>query len=118
METPGSSKGAAVGLQQEEINKNMFFSHTECEFFPCHEGIAPERFNCLLCYCPLYTLGEACGGNFTYSKKGTKNCAKCTVPHNGDSGVRLVKERFKELAALAARKDAGLEAVDCKDRES
>ena len=35
-----------------------FFSHRECEYFPCHKGADPERFNCLFCYCPLYLLGE------------------------------------------------------------
>ena len=87
-----------------DIEKNYFFQHTECDYFPCHKGVPIERFNCLLCYCPLYTLGEACGGNYLYTKKGRKNCVNCTIPHDGDSGVRLVKARFDELAALAARK--------------
>ncbi|MBR0405658.1 MAG: hypothetical protein IJI68_10760 [Eggerthellaceae bacterium] len=87
----------------EGIDKNKFFQHTECDYFPCHEGIPVERFNCMLCYCPLYTLGEACGGNYTYTSKGTKNCKACNIPHNGDSGVLLVRERFGELVKLAAR---------------
>ena len=87
----------------EPVDKNLFFSHTDCDYFPCHEGVPPERFNCLLCYCPLYALGEACGGNFTYTARGVKDCSACTIPHDGDSGVRLVKQRFPELAALAAR---------------
>ncbi len=24
-----------------------FFSHRSCEFFPCHSGADPDRFNCL-----------------------------------------------------------------------
>ena len=40
-----------------------FVQHKECEFFPCHETAHPEDFNCLFCYCPLYTLGSKCGGN-------------------------------------------------------
>ena len=40
---------------------HSFFSHTACEAFPCHTGVAREDFNCLFCYCPLYTLGERCG---------------------------------------------------------
>ena len=90
----------------EDIDKNLFFQHRECDYFPCHEGVPIERFNCLLCYCPLYALGPGCGGNYTYTSKGYKNCKDCNIPHNGDDGVRRVKLRFKDLAALAARKEA------------
>ena len=88
----------------EGIEKNYFFQHTECDYFPCHEGIPKERINCMLCYCPLYTLGEDCGGNYTYTSKGAKNCKACNIPHNGDSGVRLVRSRFDDLRKLAAKK--------------
>lgn len=91
-------------MNDQAIDHNLFFQHRECDHFPCHEGIDLERFNCLLCYCPLYTLGEACGGSFTYTERGVKNCKACAIPHQGDSGVRLVRARFPELAALAARR--------------
>lgn len=94
---------------EARFDASMFFQNRTCRHFPCHGGIAPERFNCLLCYCPLYALGEACGGNFTYTAKGVKNCRECAIPHDGDSGVRLVRERFGELAALAARGHQPLE---------
>ncbi|MDU6534823.1 MAG: cysteine-rich small domain-containing protein, partial [Intestinibacter bartlettii] len=58
-----------------------FFSHTECEFFPCHKTNDPENFNCLFCYCPLYALKDKCGGNFKYTEKGIKYCKNCTLPH-------------------------------------
>ena len=38
-----------------------YFSHRECEYFPCHPGADPENFNCLFCYCPLYALGDRYG---------------------------------------------------------
>ena len=38
-----------------------FTQHRACEFFPCHKTSHPEDFNCLFCYCPLYTLGSKCG---------------------------------------------------------
>ena len=47
-----------------------FFSHKNCEFFPCHKTDDPDNFNCLFCYCPLYALGDKCGGNFTYAYGG------------------------------------------------
>ena len=51
-----------------------FFSNKECEYFPCHKGADPENFNCLFCYCPLYALGDKCGGNFRITEKGIKDC--------------------------------------------
>ncbi|MEA4968920.1 MAG: cysteine-rich small domain-containing protein, partial [Candidatus Pelethousia sp.] len=56
--------------QQSEQKKASFFCHKECEYFPCHETSHPEEFNCLFCYCPLYALGERCGGHFSYSPSG------------------------------------------------
>ena len=44
-----------------------FFQNRECEYFPCHEGADPETFSCLFCYCPLYALGDQCGGCFSYT---------------------------------------------------
>lgn len=60
------------------------FTHQKCEFFPCHTTVAPEEFNCLFCYCPLYLLGSKCGGDFVFHH-GIKDCSKCTKPHDHDS---------------------------------
>ena len=49
----------------EKRDASRFFQDRECRFFPCHKGVAEEEFNCLFCYCPLYTLGKKCGGNYT-----------------------------------------------------
>ena len=62
-----------------------FFANRDCEYFPCHAGADPENFNCLFCYCPLYRLGEKCGGNFRYTKDGIKDCSACMVPHRRES---------------------------------
>lgn len=88
-------------MPEEAIDKNSFFTHRGCAYFPCHEGVDPDRFNCLFCYCPLYALGDACGGNFTYTEKGVKNCKGCNLPHDGNAGLRLVRSRFNALAELA-----------------
>lgn len=58
-----------------------FFQNTQCEFFPCHKVEDTTQFSCLFCYCPLYALGENCGGNFSYNSKGFKDCSKCLRPH-------------------------------------
>ena len=81
-----------------------FFCNRECEFFPCHPGADPNRFNCLFCYCPLYALGERCGGNFTYTEKGIKDCTNCLIPHDPDN-YDLIISRFSEIAELARRSD-------------
>ena len=58
-----------------------FFSHKDCEFFPCHPGADRENFNCLFCFCPLYALGENCGGSYRLLPNGVKDCSRCLYPH-------------------------------------
>lgn len=73
-----------------------FFQHKQCEFFPCHKNANSEKFNCLFCYCPLYLMGENCGGNFQLTKSGVKDCSNCTIPHyNFDFIVNKLKENNK-----------------------
>ncbi len=62
-------------------NSSRFFKNQECAYFPCHKVENNEDFNCMFCYCPLYPL-ENCGGNFTLTEKGIKDCSDCLVPHN------------------------------------
>lgn len=74
-----------------------FFSNKKCEYFPCHETDDPENFNCLFCYCPLYRLGEKCGGGFETRENGLKDCSKCLFPHKKDNYGKIVEklERMK-----------------------
>ena len=52
-----------------------FFSHKQCEYYPCHQL---DEINCLFCYCPLYILKD-CKGN--YKMIGDiKDCSGCTLP--------------------------------------
>lgn len=76
-----------------------FFSHTACEFFPCHPTEDPDNFNCLFCFCPLYTLGSACGGRYRYTADGMKNCEDCMLPHQRDQYGQIIKK----LGALLNR---------------
>ena len=62
-----------------------FFQNKNCEYFPCHKCDNPESFSCLFCYCPLYALGEKCGGNFTYTEQGIKDCSGCLRPHRKEN---------------------------------
>lgn len=83
-----------------------FFQNRDCESFPCHGGVDENDFNCLFCFCPLYALGEGCGGAFTYTARGIKDCSDCVFPHRRES-YDAVTARFPELARLAARKNSG-----------
>ena len=79
-----------------------FFQNRDCEYFPCHAGADPERFSCLFCYCPLYALGDRCGGAFSYNERGFKDCTRCLRPHRPENYDEIIG-RFPDLAALAAR---------------
>ena len=82
---------------------HKFFQNKSCKNFPCHKEVPEEDFNCLFCYCPLYTLGPSCGGNFKYTEKGVKSCIDCNFPHFRSSYEKITS-RFPELSALAAKK--------------
>ena len=85
----------------EECNYS-FTQHRACEFFPCHQTDDPDNFNCLFCYCPLYTLGSKCGGNFVYLENGHKDCSNCLVPHRRSSYSYIIS-KYPELAELAKK---------------
>ena len=81
----------------------QFCQNPNCEFFPCHQGIKEEDFNCLFCYCPLYALGDACGGSFTYLENGIKDCSNCLVPHRKENYDKIM-EKMGLVMELAKRK--------------
>ncbi|MDU2660917.1 MAG: cysteine-rich small domain-containing protein [Clostridioides difficile] len=80
-----------------------FFNHKDCEFFPCHKTNKPEEFNCLFCYCPLYALGENCGGNFKNTDKGIKDCSSCILPHKKDN-YNYIMSKFQDLVKITSKK--------------
>jgi len=78
-------------------NSHKFFSNRDCKYFPCHTMPEESKFNCLFCYCPLYVLGEDCGGKFEYSgKKPIKNCMSCHLSHMPEF-YDIVIERLKAV---------------------
>ncbi len=76
-----------------------FFSHKKCEYFPCHQDADPDNFNCLFCYCPLYALGDKCGGNFRITTKGIKDCSSCLIPHKREN-YGYITGKYQELVEL------------------
>ena len=82
------------------MDKQSFFQNKECPYFPCHRVENAEQFNCMFCYCPLYALGKNCGGNFTYTESGVKDCSACTLPHL-DGGYKHICKHLNEIIAIA-----------------
>lgn len=85
-------------MDAPQTRRYACFSHRECEFYPCHAGADPEHFNCLFCFCPLYVLGEGCGGNFAMLPGGIKDCSGCLYPHVPEN-YDAVLARYQEIAA-------------------
>ena len=74
-----------------------FYQHTQCEYFPCHAGADPGTFSCLFCYCPLYCLGENCGGNYRYTAAGIKDCQCCLRPHSRENYDSICEQMAQVL---------------------
>ena len=85
-------------------NSYRFFQNRDCKYFPCHKVKDETEFNCLFCYCPLYTLGDRCGGKFVYLENGTKDCSACMIPHSA-GGYDYVIGKYNDVAALAKKRE-------------
>lgn len=81
-----------------------YVQNRECEYFPCHAGGNRSEFNCLFCFCPLYALGDRCGGSFTYTPEGIKDCSQCLKPHMPGNYEKIM-EKIPELLELARKKE-------------
>lgn len=72
---------------------SRMFTNRDCPYFPCHKTAGREEdFNCLFCYCPLYAMGEKCGGNFRITDKGVKDCTLCMFPHRPENYEALIQK--------------------------
>lgn len=81
------------------MNDYKYFSNRDCRYYPCHKDADPDSFNCLFCYCPLYALGDECGGSFSYTEKGIKDCSACLLPHQ-KGGYGYVTASFSKIADM------------------
>ena len=79
-----------------------FFQNCDCEYFPCHYGADRETFSCLFCFCPLYALGESCGGNFSYTEQGIKDCSQCLRPHRREN-YESICEKVSDVLELTKK---------------
>lgn len=81
---------------QNVIDKHYaFFQNTECEYFPCHRIKDTQEFNCLFCYCPLYMIGDSCGGNAQYTINHIKDCSNCAFPHYKDNYEKVIRKLYE-----------------------
>jgi Zn-finger protein len=85
-------------MRQNDFNH---FQNKECRYFPCHDTVPREDFNCLFCYCPLY-LYDDCGGNHLWLDNGIKDCSKCTRNHDKDSW-KFVVSRLREIMDIKVK---------------
>ena len=88
------------GVKELLMDHYKFFQNRECEYFPCHKCANTESFNCLFCFCPLYALGDKCGGNFTYTEQGTKDCSACMIPHRVEN-YDYIMSKLSDVIKLA-----------------
>ncbi len=86
----------------QDGSSSRFTQNRACAYFPCHAGVGASDFNCLFCYCPLYALGPRCGGDFSYTESGVKDCKNCAFPHRRENYAAILA-RFPEIAQLAAK---------------
>lgn len=80
----------------------QFFTNSNCEYYPCHDGVKDNAINCLFCFCPLYALGDRCGGTFSYTKDGVKDCSGCILPHTAE-GYDYIVDKCGELIEMVKR---------------
>lgn len=106
-----------------------FFQNRECEFFPCHKTDTKAKFNCMFCYCPLYTITD-CGGNYTLLQGEIKDCSGCLLPHYnyeyiikklGENknmvDVYFAKTRENAVIPSKLKENAGYDIYACFDQD-
>ncbi|WP_049946044.1 ATP-binding cassette domain-containing protein [Butyrivibrio sp. WCD2001] len=81
--------------EDNTVRHSSYFINKECEYYPCHD-LDEKDFNCMFCYCPLYDM-EDCGGEFTYTDKGAKNCKNCTFPHKRENYGAVIKKLKEKM---------------------
>lgn len=75
------------------MSSSSFFCNRECEYYPCHNMTAP--MNCLFCFCPLYSLTD-CGGRFSFTDAGVKDCSNCLLPHQPGGYGFIIKRLMSD----------------------
>ena len=79
---------------------NYKFIHHKSVNFPLSSNGKIEDCLCMFCYCPLYMLGDKCGGNFKYTPHGIKDCSNCILPHIKEVGYAHIQKKMLEVIEI------------------
>ena len=75
-------------------NSYKYFENRECCYFPCHQGMQGQGFNCLFCYCPMNPYPD-CLGTPSYLRRASgavvKDCSGCTFPHEPEHYQQIME---------------------------
>ena len=81
-----------MNIEGKMENSYKYFKNKNCKYFPCHKGLSDD-FNCLFCYCPMYSMPN-CPGSKTYIEKNGKKikvCTDCTFPHRPENYDKIIQ---------------------------
>lgn len=72
-------------------NSYKYFENRACKYYPCHKREG-EGFNCLFCYCPMYTREDCLGKPEYWERDGRriKVCTNCDFPHRPESYEKIM----------------------------
>ena len=90
--TIDSVENALILVGQNNTGKSTIIDALRVAFGDI--AITKKDFNCLFCFCPLYLVKD-CGGAFTYTERGVKDCSCCLFPHKKENYGKIM-ERLKE----------------------
>jgi len=48
-------------------------------------------------------LGNACGGNPTYTSNGVKSCVACAIVHHKGSGYEHIQNKMQDVISLVKK---------------
>ena len=71
-----------------------WFQNRDCEYFPCHNDVAQEDFNCLFSYRPLARATHRGGSIVTVN--GVNDSSYCLLPHNDESYAYIAAKLREE----------------------
>lgn len=75
-------------------HSHQYFKNKNCKYFPCHQGMQGEEFNCLFCFCPMNPYKDCLGTpDYIQRSNGTriKDCSKCTFPHEPENYRKIME---------------------------
>ena len=74
-------------------NTHKYFKNIDCKYFPCHKIKNNGFFNCLFCYCPLFS-DKNCGGKYLLVNE-IKDCSNCNIVHY-KAGYKFIQSKLKK----------------------